>query len=149
MGFPSPRTFLLSGVPLLVAVGCGFVPPLGDDKALSIQRFIAVPSEVTQGAPTILSWDVEGADSVELDNGLGLVPAKGSRTVHPIASTTYRLVAVAGTSLATSSLRVVVAPLAPSPSPSPSPSPTPEPSPTPAASPTPNPSPSPSPPPAG
>jgi hypothetical protein len=91
----------------------------------------------------MLSWDVEGAESVELDNGIGLVQATGSRTVHPTATTNYRLVAVAGTSLATASIRVVVTPAGPSPSPSPSPSATPSPSPTPNPSPTPSPSPSP------
>ena len=143
MRFPSGRVFIVSGLLLLAAIGCGFVPPLGGEKGLAIQRFIAVPSEVAEGSPTMLSWDVEGADSVEVDNGIGLVPASGSRTVRPTATTTYRLLAVAGTSLATSSLRVVVAPLAPSPAPSPTPEPSPSPTPKPSTSP------SPSPPPAG
>jgi hypothetical protein len=125
------------------ALACGFVQPSGEGNPLSIQRFIAVPAEIAAGTPAMLSWDVEGAESVELDNGIGLVQATGSRTVHPTATTNYRLVAVAGTSLATASIRVVVTPAGPSPSPSPSPSATPSPSPTPNPSPTPSPSPSP------
>jgi outer membrane biosynthesis protein TonB len=133
----------------LTAVACGFVGPLsGTPQSLAIQRFVAVPGEVPAGTPAVLSWDVEGADSIELDNGIGMVAATGSRTVHPAATTTYRLVAVAGTSLATASIRVLVM-TAPDPSSSPKPKPTPSPtsSPTPKPTPTPKPSPTPSEPP--
>ena len=103
----------------LAAIGtaCGFVNPSGDSKPLAIQRFIAVPASVTPGSSTLLSWDVEGADSIEVDNGIGLVQPTGSRSVHPAATTTYRLLAVAGTSLATASIQVVVSPKSPSPAP--------------------------------
>ena len=120
---PSPsRRAAVCGIVLVVALsGCRFIDPSQTDKPLAIQRFIAVPSEVEAGAPTTLSWAVEGAESVELDNGIGLVPASGSRTVKPMATTTYLLVAVAGTSLATASIRVEVGTSSPTPSPSPSP----------------------------
>jgi len=120
----------------LLAVACGFIQPSASSKPLAIQRFIAVPAEVAAGGAAVLSWDVEGAESVEVDNGIGLVQLTGSRTVHPTVTTNYRLLAVSGTSLATSSIRVVVG-AAPSPSPSPAASPSP------GASPAPSPSPSP------
>jgi hypothetical protein len=128
MGFSRRSSFrraAVCGVVLVVAVaGCRFIDPTAEtDKPLAIQRFIAVPAEVEAGTPTTLSWAVEGAESVELDNGIGLVPANGSRTVKPNASTTYLLVAVAGTSLATASIRVEVGTPSVTPSPSPSPSP--------------------------
>jgi len=125
MGFlrPSSRGAALCGVGVVVALsGCQLVNPGAEtDKPLAIQRFIAVPAEVEPGTATTLSWAVEGAESVEVDNGIGLVPANGSRTVKPKASTTYLLVAVAGTSLATASIRVEVGTSSPSPSPAPSP----------------------------
>ena len=137
----SPSHRWIAAVALVLtamAFACGFVDPTGGSaKPLAIQRFIAIPPEVAAGTPTVLSWDVEGAESVELDNGIGMVQATGSRTVHPAATSTYRLVAVSGTSLATASIRVLVMP-APIASPSPSPS-------SPAPSPAPSPSPSPSP----
>jgi hypothetical protein len=114
-----PRTLVLLGVALVAtAFACRFVDPSGEGKPLAIQRFIAVPAAVGAGASSVLSWDVEGADSIEVDNGIGIVQPTGSRTVRPAATTTYRLMAVAGTSLATASIRVVVTP-ASSPSPSP------------------------------
>ena len=135
---PSHRRIAVAVALVLTALAfaCGFVDPTGTSaKPLAIQRFLAVPPEVAAGTPTVLSWDVEGADSVELDNGIGMVQATGSRTIHPAATATYRLVAVSGTSLATASIRVLVTP-APIASPSPSPPPAP---------PKPSPSPSPSP----
>lgn len=114
---------------------CGFISPSDTDQPLAIQRFIAVPAEIDAGASTVLSWDVEGATSVEVDNGIGLVAASGSRTVKPTATTHYLLVAVAGTSLATASIRVEVGPSSPEPSPSPSPLPSPSPTPSPSPSP--------------
>jgi hypothetical protein len=127
MGFSRRSKSRLAAVCVVVVVavaGCRFIDPSAEtDKPLAIQRFIAVPAEVEPGTPTTLSWAVEGAESVELDNGIGLVPASGSRTVKPNASTTYLLVAVAGTSLATASIRVEVGTSSPTPSPGPSPSP--------------------------
>lgn len=129
------------GIVLVVALaGCRFIDPSETDKPLAIQRFVAVPGTIGTGEATTLSWAVDGAESVELDNGIGLVPANGSRTVKPESTTNFLLVAVAGTSLATASIRVEVDDAA-TPSPSPSASPTPKPSP----SPTPKPSPSPTP----
>ena len=117
---PGLRALAFVGLALVAAAfACRFVDPSGAGKPLAIQRFIAVPAAVAAGSSSVLSWDVEGADSIEVDNGIGLVQPTGSRTVRPAATTTYRLMAVAGTSLATASIRVVVTPASPSPSPSP------------------------------
>jgi hypothetical protein len=115
----SRRAAALVALGVLGLTGCSLINLTDADPAgpLAIQRFVAVPEEIEAGEPTILSWDVEGAESIEIDNGVGLVPASGSRTVRPLATTSYLLVAVADTSLATSSVRVVVAPAAPAPSP--------------------------------
>lgn len=134
----SPHRVAVLGLVLVAALaGCRFIDPSETDKPLAIQRFVAVPDEIATGESTTLSWAVEGAESVEVDNGIGLVPANGSRTVKPAATTNYLLVAVAGTSLATASIRVEVDAAGAAPSPAPSPSPTPKPSPTPTPSPSP------------
>lgn len=125
----------------LMGVGCDALDFLSQPGGLAIQRFAASPAEITAGGSTVLSWDVEGAESVQIA-GIGTVPSKGSRQVSPAWSTTYVLTARAGTSSATATLQVVVQP---GPSPSPSPSGSPSPSPSPSITPTPTPSPSPSP----
>ena len=125
----------------LIGIGCDALDFLNQPGGLAIQRFAVTPAEIMAGGSASLSWDVEGAENVQIE-GIGTVPPKGSRQVSPAWSTTYVLTARAGTSSATATLQVVVQP-GPSPSPSPSGSPTPNPSPS--ATPTPAPSPSPSP----
>jgi hypothetical protein len=99
---------------------------------------VTIPS----GSPTTLTWEVEGADTVSIDNGIGAVPAKGSRQVQPGSTTTYSLTAQAGTSQATATVQVQVQG-SPAPTPTPSPTATPAATPTPGPTPTPTPSPSP------
>ena len=143
----SPRKAAILMLVLVAALAaCRFIDPSETDKPLAIQRFVAIPTEIEAGAATTLSWAVEGAESVEVDNGIGLVDASGSKTVKPAVTTTYLLVAVAGTSLATASIRVEVGGAGAAPSPAPSASPTPKPSPSPTPKPPPTPSPSPKPP---
>lgn len=130
----------------LASLACGLVDKLtsSDPSGLSIQQFSASPVTIDPGSAATLSWEVQGASTVVIDNGIGSVPAKGSRQVQPSATTTFSLVAEAGTSTTTASVQVIVQG-SPTPSPSPSPSPTPSPSPSPSPTPTPTPSPTPSP----
>jgi hypothetical protein len=125
-------------VGILVAhAGCSAINNLtGGDKPLAVQKFVASPGEILAGSATTLTWEVVGADSVEIDNGIGNVPAKGSKQIKPEWTTTYSISAKAGTSSANASLRVLVQP-DPTATPKPSPSPTPSPSPSPTPSPSP------------
>ena len=132
--------------------GCGLVDQLTETNGLTIRRFAAIPPEIVPGGSSTLSWNVEGADSVEIDNGIGSVKDKGTLRAEPRVSTTYTLRARgAASESATATVLVTVRPGAspsptptPSPSPTPSPTPTPTPSPSPSSTPTPSPSPSPS-----
>jgi hypothetical protein len=92
----------------LPALGCGLFDRITDTPGLSINQFSAQPTEVANGGSATLTWSIEGAESSEIDNGVGLVDARGSRSVRPDRTTTYTLVARAGTSSATASVRVVV-----------------------------------------
>src|SRR5713226_9246995 len=104
--------------------GCNFLDNLTKPSGLSIQKFAASPSQITPGTSTTLSWDVEGAETVQIDNGVGAVTAKGSKLVQPTWTTTFTLSAKGGTSSATATVDVVVqGSLRPLPTPSPSPSP--------------------------
>jgi hypothetical protein len=145
-------------LPFLVLVaafalgGCSIFKQLTSPTNVAIQTFQASPTAITPGSQAVLSWEVVGADSVQLDNGIGAVEAKGSRTVTPQWSTTYVLSAQAAAFSAHSSLLVRVVPKTTTPSPEPTignPNPPPSPSPTPAPTPsaTPSSSPVPTPPP--
>jgi hypothetical protein len=97
--------------------GCSaldLVNQLTGSGALSIQSFTATPSEVVAGSNVTLNWDVSGADSVQIDQGVGSVTASGSKQVMPMVTTVYTLLAKANSnsSSATSSVQVVVTPAA-------------------------------------
>ena len=59
-------------------------------------------------AQAVLTWEVEGADSVSLNNGLGARPASGSVAVSPAAATTYTLTAVNAAGTSTASVIIAV-----------------------------------------
>src|SRR5262245_38792700 len=151
MGVSVPLRWLGILFLALASLGCGLLDKITDsDDQLSIQRFSASPVTVPAGSPATLTWEVDGADTVAIDNGIGSVPAKGSRQVQPGGTVTYNLTAQSGTSQASASVQVQVqGSTAPTPTPTPSPSPTPGATPTPTppagADPTPTPSPTASP----
>jgi hypothetical protein len=53
---------------------------------------------------------VVGAESIQVDNGIGVVRAKDSLEVQVGRTTTYTLTARAGTSVATATVRLLVGP---------------------------------------
>ncbi|MCG6895290.1 MAG: hypothetical protein LJE65_16940, partial [Desulfobacteraceae bacterium] len=67
------------------------------------------PDRLIRGETAVLSWEVLGADRVEIQPGIGSVPASGSRTVQPEQTTEYTLTAQGpgGTSTASATATVV------------------------------------------
>src|SRR5438477_2754804 len=125
MSFTRRRYPVLVLLALFVAQ-CGVIHDLTNPSTLSIQKFAAAPPDIAAGGATTLTWDVTGADKVEIDNGIGTVDAKGTHQVRPEWTTSFNLVARAGTSQATATVQVRVVPASgPSPSPSPTASPSP------------------------
>ena len=49
--------------------GCGFINDVDGPTGLAIKKFSLSPREVTPGHTSTLSWDVDGADQVQIDNG--------------------------------------------------------------------------------
>lgn len=49
--------------------------------------------KIAKGQPVTLSWTVEGADTVAIDNGIGSVVSSGSLTRYPQQTTTYGITA--------------------------------------------------------
>ena len=58
-------------------------PPVAPTATLA-----ANPAVIQQGQSTVLTWQTDNATEATID-GLGTLPASGSRTVTPRASTTY------------------------------------------------------------
>lgn len=79
-----------------------------------IMSFKVNPAAVKAGESTNLSWEVNKATSVSIDQGIGTVSASGTRPVSPKADTTYTITATnsAGSVTAATSVSINV-PLVP------------------------------------
>lgn len=73
-----------------------------------IAAFSAQPASAVSGDAVALSWQVTGAQSLSIDNGVGAVSG-ASVTVHPTADTLYTLTARSGQWIATATAAVQVA----------------------------------------
>jgi len=56
-----------------------------------INEFSSNPSAINSGGTTTLMWNVTGANSVSIDQGIGLVDVTGTRVVSPATSTVYTI----------------------------------------------------------
>ncbi len=65
--------------------------PLGPPA--HVDSFTAQPGAIQPGQSTTLRWAVVNADDTTIDNGIGVVPARGSRIVTPKVTTTYTFLA--------------------------------------------------------
>ena len=75
----------------------------------SITSFNAVPGVITAGQSTELRWNVAGATSVSIDQGIGPVPVTGTLLVSPTTHTTYTITATGTASSVTATVNVTVA----------------------------------------
>jgi len=73
-----------------------------------ITTFSAGPASINAGEPSTLTWDVIGAKSINISQGIGGVAAKGSTQVTPAATATYTLTADSDYGSATRPVTVTV-----------------------------------------
>jgi hypothetical protein len=76
-----------------------------------ITSFIANPGSITAGQSSTLQWNVTGATSVTIDQGIGTVSSTGTVPITPIKGITFSLVAInsAGSTTATATVTVAMA----------------------------------------
>ena len=75
----------------------------------AVKSFSADPQEILQGQTTTLFWSVEGAKSISISGGIGVV--KGSSVlITPTAAATYTITAENSAGVATAKTTVLVAP---------------------------------------
>jgi hypothetical protein len=78
----------------MLAAGCGD-PPTDVAPLPKINSFTATPAKITSDQGTTLAWSVTGAQSISIDQGVGVVSGT-SVAVNPSTSTTYTLTAIGG-----------------------------------------------------
>jgi len=81
---------------------------MGTATSALVVRFDATPSSISAGQSSQLTWVVQGASSVSINNGVGNVAATGSTTVTPATTTTYTLTAVGPSGNVTATATVTV-----------------------------------------
>lgn len=70
------------------------VQNLGTQKVWPvISKFSATPDTISAGQPVTLSWEVSGATRLTLQPEVGTVPNSGTRSITPLMTTTYKLIA--------------------------------------------------------
>jgi hypothetical protein len=72
-------------------------------------RLTAIPDRIMQGQSTMLSWSSQNATALDLEPGVGSVPAGGSRNVSPQSTTTYNITATGSLGTASATALVSVA----------------------------------------
>ncbi len=73
-----------------------------------IESFDVDPVVIQPGGSASLSWSVIGASQVTIDQGIGVVKHKGTRSVSPSETSVYTLTAVNGTRNRSAEVRVIV-----------------------------------------
>jgi peptidoglycan-associated lipoprotein len=81
-----------------------------------VAEFSIEPSSVERGQSAVMRWTVTGSNNVSINNGVGTVPASGTRRMTPPETITYTLTATgtAGETTATATV-TVTGPAAPPP----------------------------------
>jgi micrococcal nuclease len=100
------RSILLIGLVLLLAssvVGCDGSPPVIND-------FSANPAQISAGESATLLWNVTKATSVNIDQGIGNVPASGTKEVSPTKTIAYTLTATNSAGPVTKAVVITVKP---------------------------------------
>ena len=73
-----------------------------------IVSFTATPNSITAGNSSALQWNITGATSASINQGIGTVPLSGTQSVSPTVTTTYTLTATNSSGSATASVMVIV-----------------------------------------
>jgi hypothetical protein len=100
------------GLLLMLIPGCVTVQPLAVQPSV-IGSFSSNPTAINPGGSSNLTWNVTGANTVSIDQGIGVVNASGTMAISPAASTVYTISATNSAGTVTSSATTTVNPVPP------------------------------------
>lgn len=95
--------------------------PAAPSPGIPTATLTAEPSRIERGQSVNLNWTTTNADDVSINNGVGTVPATGTRSVSPSDTTTYTLTANGPKGNATATATVTITSPPPPPPPAPRP----------------------------
>ena len=102
------RKQVFSSSIVLVLISFCFCGLFCSSPSPRITDFSASNNEIQSGGSAHISWNISGATSVNIDPGIGQVPASGIRKVSPSSDTTYILTAREGAQSVTKSISIKV-----------------------------------------
>ncbi len=73
-----------------------------------VKSFKASPDIITKGDSMTLTWNISGADTVNIEPDIGYVPTSGTRTVFPKTTTDYILTATNAAGSTAKEINVIV-----------------------------------------
>ena len=88
-------------------IGC-IEEKVEDSEKFSIVKFTIEPSIINKDEKVIISWEIDKAKSVIINNGIGSVSNKGEREIYPYESTIYQLTAKNETKILTATVELTV-----------------------------------------
>ncbi|MDI9394351.1 MAG: M3 family oligoendopeptidase [Euryarchaeota archaeon] len=88
-----PKAIKLFAIILCIAIVAIALKVMYPASAVGINFFDADPEIIKPGELSVLSWDVSGATNVSIEPDIGAVNSKGSFSVSPYETTTYKLMA--------------------------------------------------------
>ena len=110
---------LVAGFAVIIILGlCAYsaallfsAPPPASVAGPEVLFFKADKSKIENGAAATLRWDVDGADSIVIEHGVGQVAATGHTDVRPAEITAYNLTAFSRGGTVVSSVIINVVPV--------------------------------------
>jgi len=106
------KLFVLVSLLLITITGCtiNITQPSPSQPATppEVMAFSASPSKIKTGESATLLWNVTGATSVTIDQGIGNVDVAGTKTVSPTTTTIYTLTATNSAGTNTESATITV-----------------------------------------
>ena len=101
-------SILLIGLVLLLGASVVGCPDSTPQTLPNIVAFSATPNEISAGESATLLWNITGVTTVSIDQGIGDVPAAGTKEVSPATTTTYTLTATNTAGTITESVVITV-----------------------------------------
>jgi peptidoglycan-associated lipoprotein len=83
-------------------------PPVAPAPPAPTITLRANPTTLNRGQSTTITWEARNATSVQIEPGVGAVPAMGNRSLSPASSVTYQATAMGPGGTATDTARITV-----------------------------------------